>query len=31
MDALNVMRADHEPRVTEHIDDIIAIVNTADR
>ena len=26
MDALNVMRADHEPRVTEHIDDIIAIV-----
>lgn len=28
MDALNVMRADHEPRVTEHIDDIIAIVKT---
>jgi cysteinyl-tRNA synthetase len=28
MDALNVMRADHEPRVTEHIDDIVAIVKT---
>jgi cysteinyl-tRNA synthetase len=26
MDALNVMRADQEPRVTEHIDDIIRIV-----
>jgi cysteinyl-tRNA synthetase len=26
MDALNVMRADREPRVTEHIDDIIGIV-----
>lgn len=26
MDALNVLRADQEPRVTEHIDDIIAIV-----
>jgi cysteinyl-tRNA synthetase len=26
MDALNVMRADHEPRVTDHIKDIIAIV-----
>jgi cysteinyl-tRNA synthetase len=26
MDALNVMRADQEPRVTEHIDDIIAII-----
>lgn len=28
MDALNVMRADREPRVTEHIDDIIDIVKT---
>ena len=28
MDALNVMRADQEPRVTEHIDDIISIVET---
>ncbi|BBO80082.1 cysteine--tRNA ligase [Desulfosarcina ovata subsp. sediminis] len=28
MDALNVIRADVEPRVTEHIDDIIDIVNT---
>jgi cysteinyl-tRNA synthetase len=28
MDALNVGRADREPRVTEHIDDIIAIVQT---
>ena len=28
MDALNVIRADHEPRVTEHIDDIIAIVKS---
>ena len=26
MDTLNVMRADHEPRVTDHIDDIIDIV-----
>ncbi|WP_372679582.1 cysteine--tRNA ligase [Desulfosarcina sp.] len=26
MDALNVMRADQEPRVTEHIDDIIEII-----
>ena len=26
MDALHVLRADHEPRVTEHVDDIIAIV-----
>ena len=26
MDALNVMRADQEPRVTEHIDDIIDII-----
>lgn len=26
MDALNVMRADQEPRVTDHIDDIIQIV-----
>lgn len=26
MDALNVLRADQEPRVTDHIDDIIAIV-----
>lgn len=26
MDALNVMRADAEPKVTEHIDDIIGIV-----
>jgi cysteinyl-tRNA synthetase len=26
MDALNVLRADQEPRVTEHIDDIIRIV-----
>ena len=28
MDALNVMRADREPRVTEHINDIIDIVKT---
>lgn len=28
MDALNVIRADREPRVTEHIDDIIGIVQT---
>ena len=28
MDALNVLRADREPRVTEHIEDIIAIVQT---
>ncbi|PIE67669.1 MAG: cysteine--tRNA ligase [Deltaproteobacteria bacterium] len=28
MDALNVIRADREPRVTEHIDDIVAIVQT---
>jgi cysteinyl-tRNA synthetase len=28
MDALNVMRADREPKVTEHIDDIIGIVST---
>ena len=28
MDALNVMRADHEPRVTEHIDDIVRLVET---
>jgi cysteinyl-tRNA synthetase len=28
MDALNVVRADQEPKVTEHIDDIIAIVKT---
>ena len=28
MDALNVMRADREPRVTEHIKDIIDIVKT---
>ena len=28
MDALNVMRADREPKVTEHIDDIISIVST---
>ena len=28
MDALNVMRADREPKVTEHINDIIAIVQT---
>jgi cysteinyl-tRNA synthetase len=28
MDALNVKRADREPRVTEHIEDIIAIVQT---
>ncbi|BBO67000.1 cysteine--tRNA ligase [Desulfosarcina alkanivorans] len=28
MDALNVIRADREPRVTEHIDDIIGIVKT---
>ncbi len=28
MDALNVMRADQEPKVTEHIDDIIQIVET---
>ena len=28
MDALNVLRADQEPRVTEHIDDIIAVVQT---
>ena len=27
MDALNVMRADQEPRVTEHIDDIIEIIS----
>ena len=27
MDALNVMRADEEPKVTDHIDDIIGIVN----
>jgi cysteinyl-tRNA synthetase len=27
MDALNVIRADHEPRVTEHIEDIVAVVN----
>ena len=27
MDALNVMRADVEPKVTDHIDDIIGIVN----
>jgi cysteinyl-tRNA synthetase len=26
MDALNVLRADQEPRVTEHIDDIIGII-----
>ena len=26
MDALNVMRADHEPKVTEHIAEIIDIV-----
>jgi cysteinyl-tRNA synthetase len=26
MDALNVLRADREPRVTEHIDDIIVVV-----
>lgn len=28
MDALNVMRADQEPKVTEHIDDIIGIVKS---
>ena len=28
MDALNVLRADREPRVTEHIADIIAVVQT---
>ena len=28
MDALNVLRADHEPKVTEHIDDIIGIVQS---
>ena len=28
MDALNVLRADREPRVTEHIDDIIDIIKT---
>ncbi|MBC2713350.1 MAG: cysteine--tRNA ligase [Desulfosarcina sp.] len=28
MDALNVMRADQEPKVTDHIDDIINIVKT---
>ncbi len=28
MDALNVMRADQEPRVTEHIEDIIGIVKS---
>jgi len=28
MDALNVKRADREPKVTEHIDDIISIVQT---
>jgi cysteinyl-tRNA synthetase len=28
MDALNVIRADQEPKVTEHIDDIIDVVKT---
>jgi cysteinyl-tRNA synthetase len=28
MDALNVIRADREPKVTEHIDDIIDVVKT---
>ncbi len=28
MDALNVMRADHEPKVTEHIDAIVRLVQT---
>ncbi len=28
MDALNILRADHYPRVTEHIDDIIRMVET---
>ena len=31
MDALNVIRADEEPRVTEHIDDIIDIVKTLEQ
>jgi cysteinyl-tRNA synthetase len=28
MDALNILRADHYPRVTEHIDDIIEMIRT---